>query len=101
MITTKRILTIISLSMALTAARAATERKALFTPEAEYPVLAQRNNIHGSVKMKIWISPSGEVRRLEYIGGHPVLAEAALKAVKVWKYEQAQQETTTVVEVKF
>jgi hypothetical protein len=29
------------------------------------------------------------------------LAESALKAVKIWKYQTAAQESTAVVEVKF
>jgi outer membrane biosynthesis protein TonB len=41
------------------------------------------------------------VRRLEYIGGHPLLAESALKAVKIWKYQAAAQESTTIVELRF
>jgi len=77
------------------------DRKLVHREEPEYPVLAARMNIHGTVKLKIWISPDGTVRRLEYVGGHPVLAESALKAVKGWKYESAPQESTAVVEVKF
>jgi len=38
---------------------------------------------------------------LEYIGGHPLLAESALKAVKGWKYEPTGRESTAVVESKF
>jgi outer membrane biosynthesis protein TonB len=51
--------------------------------------------------MKIWISRDGEVNRVEYIGGHPLLAESALKAIKSWRYETGAKDTTTVVEVKF
>ena len=69
--------------------------------EAEYPAIAERMHLHGTVKLKIWISPDGSVRRLEYIGGHPLLAESALQAVKSWLYEPGSKETTTVVEVKF
>jgi TonB family protein len=77
------------------------ERNVVHREEPEYPALAGKMNIHGSVKLKIWISPEGTVRRLEYVGGHPVLAESALKAVKLWKYQPAAQESTTVVELKF
>ena len=77
------------------------ERKVVRREEPEYPALAARMNIHGTVKLKIWINPDGTVRRLEYIGGHPVLAESALKAVKGWKYEPSGRESTTVVELKF
>jgi TonB family protein len=77
------------------------ERKAIRHDEPEYPEIAAKMNIHGSVKLRIWIAPDGSVRRLEYIGGHPLLAESALKAVKAWKYEKALDETTAVVDLKF
>ena len=77
------------------------ERKVVRREEPEYPVLAARMNIHGTVKLKIWINPDGTVRRLEYIGGHPLLAESALKAVKAWKYEPSSRESTAAVELKF
>ena len=76
-------------------------RKALRQEEAAYPEIAQKANLHGTVKIKIWIAADGTVRRTEYVGGHPLLAEAALKAVKNWQYERAAAETTTTVEVKF
>lgn len=66
-----------------------------------YPALAQRNNIHGIVKLKIWVSASGSVTRVEYLGGHPLLAESALKAVRQWTFAAAKQETTETVELKF
>jgi TonB family protein len=77
------------------------ERKVVYREDPEYPTIAAKMNLHGSVKLKIWISPAGTVRRLEYIGGHPLLAESALKAVKDWKYQPVAQESTTVVELKF
>jgi TonB family protein len=77
------------------------ERKTVRHDEPEYPEIAAKMNLHGTVKLKIWIAPNGSVRRLDYLGGHPVLAQSALNAVKNWKYEMANKETTTVVELKF
>jgi TonB family protein len=77
------------------------ERKVVHREDAEYPAIAAKMNLHGTVKLKIWISADGSVRRLEYIGGHPLLAESALKAVKNWKYQPSPQESTSQVEVKF
>jgi hypothetical protein len=54
------------------------ERKVVLREEPEYPPIATKMNLHGTVKLKIWINPDGAVRRLEYIGGHPLLAESAL-----------------------
>ena len=69
--------------------------------EPEYSEIAKRNNLHGIVKLRIWIKPDGKVRRVEYIGGHPVLAESALRAVKTWTYGPADRESTEVVEIRF
>src|SRR5512142_1209656 len=77
------------------------DRKVVHQQEAEYPAIAAKNNLHGTVKLKIWISADGTVRRLDYIGGHPLLAESALKAVKAWKYQPASSESTAQVEIKF
>jgi TonB family protein len=77
-----------------------TERKITHRDEPEYPEIAKKMNLHGTVKLKVWITPDGTVRRLEYIGGHPLLAESALKAVKAWHYE-AGKESNGIVEVKF
>jgi TonB family protein len=82
-------------------ATAETERKITHRDEPEYPEIAKKMNLHGTVKLKIWISPDGTVRRLEYIGGHPLLAESALKAVKAWHYEAAGKESNGIVELKF
>lgn len=77
------------------------ERALVLQEAPEYPPIAAKMNLHGMVKLRIWIAPAGTVRRLEYIGGHPLLAEAALKAVKAWKYQPAPKETAQLVEVKF
>jgi TonB family protein len=77
------------------------ERTVVYRDEPAYPPLAERMHLHGGVKLKIWISPDGTVRRLEYVGGHPVLAEAALKAVKGWKYSPSSAESTLLLELKF
>jgi TonB family protein len=51
-----------------------------------YPDLARSARIQGTVVMKALISKTGEVESLELISGHPMLAPAALEAVKQWKY---------------
>jgi TonB family protein len=95
----RKILLLVLLLPGLNAA--AEERKLVHREEPVYPTIAEKMNLHGLVKIKIWIGSDGTVRRLEYIGGHPLLAEAALKAVKEWKYEPLGGESTAVVELKF
>lgn len=77
------------------------ERKIVSKQDPQYPQIAKQMNLHGAVKIKLWITPQGNVRRSEYIGGHPLLAQAAIESLKDWKYEPLSRETTAVVEVRF
>ena len=77
------------------------ERQAVQHADAEYPAIAAKMALHGTVKLRVWIAADGSVRRVEYIGGHPLLAESAVKAVKNWKYEAAKTESNQIVEVHF
>jgi TonB family protein len=61
-----------------------------------YPELAKQNHITGSVKLEVVITPQGGVRTVKVLGGNPVLADAAERAVKNWKYESGSEETRTV-----
>ena len=89
------------LALATAGAQDDKSRKLISKQDPEYPPIARQMNLHGTVKVKVWITPQGSVRRSEYIGGHPLLAEAAINTLKDWKYAPAPHETTTVVEVRF
>ena len=66
-----------------------------------YPDLARRMSITGVVKVQITVAPNGVVKNAKLVGGHPVLANAALDAVKKWRYEAGNEETTGIVEFRF
>lgn len=66
-----------------------------------YPELARRMSIAGVVRIQVRVDKGGMVKETKLIGGHPVLANAALDAVKRWKYEPASDETTGIVEFRF
>lgn len=51
-----------------------------------YPPLARQARIQGTVILKILVSKSGDVQNLQLVSGHPILAPAAVEAVKQWKY---------------
>ena len=51
-----------------------------------YPPLARQARIQGEVILKAHISKSGDVENLQLVSGHPMLAPAAIEAVKQWKY---------------
>ena len=91
----------VALSVSCLSASDKTDRNVLQHDDPEYPAIAAKNNLHGVVKLRIWIAPDGSVRRVEYIGGHPLLAASAVKTVKNWKYEAAKQETNQIIEVRF
>jgi protein TonB len=66
-----------------------------------YPELAKRMNIVGVVKVQITVAPNGSVKNAKVLGGHPVLANAALDAVKQWRFETASGETMGMVQFRF
>lgn len=51
-----------------------------------YPPSARSARIQGSVVMNAVISRTGDIVSLDVVSGHPMLAPAALDAVKQWKY---------------
>jgi len=51
-----------------------------------YPPLAMQARIQGTVVLKVIINRDGEVQDISLFSGHPLLAPAAIEAVKQWKY---------------
>jgi len=51
-----------------------------------YPPLARQARIQGVVILQAQISKDGSIQNLQLISGHPMLAPAAIEAVKQWKY---------------
>jgi periplasmic protein TonB len=51
-----------------------------------YPPLARQARIQGTVLLQAEISKTGDIQNLRLISGHPMLAPAAIEAVKQWKY---------------
>jgi len=61
-------------------------------PQPSYPQLAEQARIQGNVILEIRIDESGSATDIRLISGHPMLAPAAIEAVKHWKYEPIQVE---------
>jgi TonB family protein len=51
-----------------------------------YPPLAKQARIQGTVILNALIDRQGKVKGLELVGGHPLLVESAVDAVKQWVY---------------
>jgi protein TonB len=52
-----------------------------------YPPLARQARIQGTVLLQAEISKEGAIENLRLISGHPMLAPAAIEAVKQWRYK--------------
>jgi TonB family protein len=66
-----------------------------------YPELARRMNISGVVKILVTVAPNGSIKDAKLVGGHPVLANAALDAVRKWRFEVGPQDSTGILEFRF
>ncbi|HYL13167.1 MAG TPA: TonB family protein [Terriglobales bacterium] len=53
----------------------------------EYPPIAKQARIQGPVVLKAIIGKDGKIQNLEVVSGHPMLSQAALQAVKQWRYK--------------
>jgi periplasmic protein TonB len=51
-----------------------------------YPPLARQTRVSGTVRLHAIISKDGTVQQLEVLQGHPLLVQAALDAVRQWRY---------------
>lgn len=71
-----------------------------------YPPLARSTGIHGHVILGVIIGTDGSVIEARLLSGHPLLAPAAIDAVKQWKYKPTllkgqPVEVQTQVDVNF
>jgi TonB family protein len=76
-------------------------RRAKSKVQPVYPELARKMNLTGTVKVEVVVAPNGSVKDAKVIGGHPVLANAALDAVRKWRFEPAAAESSGIVDFKF
>jgi len=76
-------------------------RKAKSKVAPVYPDLARRMSITGTVKLSVVVAPNGTVKSTKLVGGHPLLVNAAMDAMKKWKFEPGPDESTGIVEFKF
>ena len=58
-------------------------------PHPVYPELAQRVGIQGVVKLQVRVLKDGRVEVVKLLQGEPVLADAAITAVKQWRGKPA------------
>jgi protein TonB len=69
-----------------------------------YPNMARIAHIQGDVVLQATISKQGTIENLRGVSGHPILIQAAMEAVRQWRYrpyelnnEPVEVETTVTV----
>lgn len=76
-------------------------RKVKKRVQPEYPELAKRLNIRGTVRVQVLVAPDGKVKEVKVLGGGPVLAQAAVEAAQKWVFEPEPQASTVVLKFDF
>jgi protein TonB len=71
-----------------------------------YPQLARQARIQGTVRLEAVISKDGTIEELKLVSGHPLLVQAAMDAVKQWRYQPTMLngvpvEVITTIDVNF
>jgi TonB family protein len=80
---------------------AKSERKLVTRVEPEYPAILRARQIGGTVRLEVTITAKGTVKSVALIGGNPILAEAAILAVKRWTYAPGEAVSSAQVSVEF
>lgn len=62
------------------------ESKILRRVDPIYPELAKRARVEQIVMLEVSVDEEGNVANVRVIRGHPLLDQAAIDAVKQWKY---------------
>jgi protein TonB len=77
------------------------KRKVKTKVNPQFSDLARRLNVSGRVKIEVVIASDGHVKSSKALGGHPVLVQSCVDALRDWKFEPAPEETTQVIEFEF
>lgn len=62
------------------------EGNLVYRVQPNYPALARQARIQGQVVLRAIISREGAIENLQVLSGHPMLAPAAVDAVRQWRY---------------
>ena len=73
-----------------------TNRKVVRKVEPQYPATAKKMNLGGTVRIVASIGPDGNVKKVEAVGGSPLLIQAAESAVSQWRFAPGGESTETV-----
>lgn len=89
------------LAQAQDASSDASKRRVKSKVLPEYPAIARQLSLQGKVRVETTVSPDGHVTSTKVVGGNPVLASAAVDALKRWRFEPAPKESIELIEIDF
>jgi TonB family protein len=69
--------------------------------DPRYPELAKQYQLAGKVRLEVTVSADGTVKKTRLMGGNPLLAGAALDAIKQWRFEPGPKETVETIDFAF
>ena len=72
-------------------------RKIVRKVEPHYPELARRMNLSGTVKVIAVVTQDGSVKKVEAVGGSPILMQAAQNAIAQWKYAPGAESREPII----
>jgi len=101
MIAARAILLLLLAAGSVAAQEISSSRKVVKLVSAQYPSLLKRRGIGGLVRLRVIVTPNGAVKDVQVLGGNPILADCAVKAVKQWMFITAEKEETVDVTVGF
>jgi TonB family protein len=76
-------------------------RKIVRRLEPQYPEMAKRMNLAGTVKVFVVVGLDGTVKSVEPIGGSPLLVQASTDALTQWRFAPANVESKELIELHF
>ena len=76
-------------------------RKTVHTQKPEYPAVLKSKGITGIVRLNARVLANGTVANVEVLGGNPILAESATKALMTWKYTPGASASNEIVTFTF
>lgn len=84
----------------------AAARLLIHVEKPDYPSIAKVNFIRGTVRLKIKVTSKGRVSEAHVIEGEPILAAAAIRSVRKWRYRpyvspEGPVPFSTYVRIKF
>lgn len=77
------------------------DRKVQHRVAPDYPELAKRMNVRGTVCVETKVAPDGHVTAIRILHGNGLLVPAAKAAVKKWKFAPGPHSTSEKVAVEF